>query len=276
MTRSATGLNLNRHPRVPKPAMFRVSPVHRVLLLTAFVLSACAHPFKAADFPTTEGLYRAGLKEFNARRWDNAILAFERLTMDLPARDTLLSRSYWYLASAHTKKKQYILAAQSFARLTESFPDDTLADDALLAAGDAYGKMWRKPTLDAQYGLSAISTYRTLLAIYPNSTLRDDATARAAKLEQWFATKDFDTGMYYLRRKAYDPAILYFRDVVSKYPNTPKARDAYLRLVQAYRAIRYQDDAKEACTAVRQLYPTDRDVAAACVVFADSTTRPSS
>ena len=268
--------NPNRDPRVPKPAMFRVSSMFRVLLILVVSVGACAHPFRATDFPTTEGLYRAGLREFERKQWDNAIAAFEKLSMDLPARDTLLARSYWYLAKAHFKKKQYLLAAQSFARVTESFPDDTLADDALLAAGDSYAKMWRKPTLDSQYGLSAISTYRTLLAIYPNSTLREDAGNRAAKLEQWFATKDYDTGIYYLKRKAYDPAILYFRDVVAKYPNTPKARDAYLKLVQAYRAIRYQDDARETCTAVRQLYPTDRDVAAACVVFADSTSRPSS
>ena len=251
---------------------------HKFRMLFAVVLvAACAHPFRVVDFPNTESLYRAGLREYEKKRWDNAVAAFEKLTMDLPARDTLLPRAYWYLAKSHVKKKQYILAAQSYARLTESFPDDTLADDALLAAGDAYAKMWRKPTLDAQYGMSAISTYRTLLAIYPNSTLRADAENRAARLEQWFATKDFDTGMYYLRRKAYDPAILYFRDVIRLYPNTPKTRDAYLRLVQAYRAIRYHDDARETCTAIRQQYPSDKDVTLACAAYAaDSTALPSS
>lgn len=256
--------------------MFSFQSMHRALLLVVIALSACAHAFRVTDFPTTEGLFRAGVREYERKRWDNAVAAFEKLTLDLPARDTLLPKSFWYLAKSHVAKKQYLLAAQSFARVTESFPGDSLADDALLGAGDAYAKMWRKPTLDAQYGLSAISTYRTLLAIYPNSVLREAAQTRASKLEQWFATKDFDTGMYYLRRKAYDPAILYFRDVIRLYPNTSKTRDAYLRLVQAYRAIRYREDARETCLAVRQIYPTDRDVSAACAVFADSTALPSS
>ena len=263
--------------RVGKAAMLRLRlRFPAVFLVLVLSVTACVQAFRVADFPTTEGLYRAGLREYERKHWDNAIAAFEKLTLDLPARDTLLSRAFWYLAKSHVGKKQYLLAAQSFARVTESFPDDTLADDALLGAGDAYAKMWRKPTLDAQYGLSAISTYRTLLAIYPNSQLREAATTRAAKLEQWFATKDYDTGMYYMRRKAYDPAILYFRDVIRLYPNTPKTREAYLRLVQAYRAIRYQEDARETCTAIRQLYPADPDVAAACVAFADTTARPSS
>lgn len=251
---------------------------HKIrLVLAAALMTACAQPFRVTDFPSTEGLYHAGLKEYQNKRWDNAVAAFEKLTMDLPARDTLLPRAYWYLAHSHVRKKQYLLAAQSFARLTESFPDDTLADDALLAAGDAYARMWRKPTLDSQYGMSAISTYRTLLAIYPNSTLRDEAEQRAARLEQWFATKDFNTGMYYLGRKAYDPAILYFRDVIRLYPNTPKTREAYLRLVQAYRAIRYHEDARETCNAIRQQYPGDKEVTLACAAYAaDSTALPSS
>jgi outer membrane protein assembly factor BamD (BamD/ComL family) len=214
-----------------------------LLLISLIALGACGTAFELKNFPTSETLFQAGLREFRAGRWDYAILAFEKLTLDLPARDSLLPRSYWYL----------------------------------LEAGAAYAKMWRKPALDAQYGLSAISTYRTLLAIYPNSPLREPAEKRAQKLEHWFATKDYDTGMYYLRRKAYDPAILYFRDVIRLYPNTPKTRDAYLRLVQSFRAIRYRDDEKETCAAVRQLFPKDREVGVACAaVVADSAALPSS
>ena len=255
--------------------MFSFPIRFRVLLAVAVLSSACAHPFRVTDFPSTEGLYRAGLAEFEKKRWDNAVAAFEKLTLDLPARDTLLPKAYWYLAQSHSRKKQHLLAAQSYARITESFPDDTLADDALLAAGDSYARMWRKPSHDPTYGLSAISTYRTLLAIYPNSTLRTEAEARASKLENWFATKDFDTGVYYIKRKAYDPAIIYFRDVIRLYPNAPKTREAYLRLVQAYRAIRYHEDARETCIAIRQLYPTDRQATTACAPYADSTAVPS-
>ena len=254
-----------------------VSIIRRTLLALSFVaLGACGSAFELKNYPSSETLYQAGLRQFQAKHWDYAIQAFEKLTLDLPARDTLLPRAYWYLGQAHTHKKQYLLAAQSFSRLTESFPDDTLSDDALLQAGAGYAKMWRKPDLDAQYGMTAISTYRTLLAIYPNSPLRDVAEQRAAKLEQWFATKDYKTGMYYMKRKAYDPAILYFRDVIRLYPNAPKSRDAYLRLVQAFHAIRYREDERETCLAVRQLYPADQQVVAACAAYADSTALPSS
>jgi outer membrane protein assembly factor BamD (BamD/ComL family) len=70
--------------------------------------------------------------------------------------------------------------------------------------------------------------------------------------------------MHYLRRKAYDSAIIYFRDVVDGYPQTPRARDAYLRLVEAYRAIRYKEDAQEVCVALHRSYPGDREVREQC------------
>ena len=41
---------------------------------------------------------------------------------------------------------------------------------------------------------------------------------------------DYENGMYYMRRKAYDPAIIYLKDVVEKYPTTTRSRDALLPL----------------------------------------------
>ena len=70
--------------------------------------------------------------------------------------------------------------------------------------------------------------------------------------------------MHYFRRKAYDSAIIYFRDVVRTYPNVPKAKEAYLKLHEAYQRIRYAEDARETCDTLRQRYPGDREVRRAC------------
>ena len=235
-----------------------------VLCALGLLAAACAKPFIPARITPSIALYEASLREYQAGKWDNAILGFEKLTLDLPARDTLLSRSHWYLGMAHFRNKQFILAGQSLQRLTEAFPDDSLADDALFEAGRAYTRLWRKPVLDPQYGQLALSTFRTLLALYPNTDRAAAANAEIARLEQMFATKDYEVGMHYLRRRAYDSAIIYFQDVVANYPNTPRARDAYLRMAQAYTAIRYREDAREVCATLRTRYPGDADVMEAC------------
>ena len=250
------------------PSYRRLRPTFRSSVLCAAALSGlvgCARAFQISKYSSsTTALYQAGLREFQRKHWDNAVAAFEKLTLELPARDTLLPRSQYYLGQAHVHRGENLLAAQAFSRLVESFPDDSLADDALIESAEAYQRLWRKPVLDAQYGQTAIETYRTLLSLYPNSPLRDQATKGIAKLEEWMAAKDYNAGMFYLRRKAYDSAIIYFRDVTKSFPATDKARQAYLRLADAYKAIRYTADLADVCATLRQNYPTDRDVRSTC------------
>src|SRR5690606_12187105 len=152
----------------------------------------------------------------------------------LPTRDSLLPPSHWYLGKARLGNDERLLAAQSFIRLAESFPQDSLADDALYLSGRAYAGLWRSPTLDPQYGLLAQTQYRLLAAVYPTSPWADSAAAELKRLDEWFASKDYGTAMHYIRRKAYDSAIIYLRDVVTNWPDTDKARLAMLRLVEVY------------------------------------------
>lgn len=228
------------------------------------VVCACSPAFKVSRFRTNDALYAAAMREYQARHWDNAIQAFERLTLELPARDTLLPRAYWYLATAHSRKDEHLLAAQGYARLNQTFPDDSLADDAMLAEADEYAKMWRKPALDSQYGQTALATYRTMLELYPDSPLAPKAQAGINRMLEWLATKDYLTGVHYMRRKAPDSAILYFKDVIKNYPETEHAREAYLRLVEVYRSINYRDDARDACATLHQKYPKDSEVRSLC------------
>ncbi|HEX2777873.1 MAG TPA: outer membrane protein assembly factor BamD [Gemmatimonadaceae bacterium] len=246
-----------------------------VLLLAVLAAVACtSKPWSPKNFTSNEELYKASLERYRKGKLDDAIAGFEQLTLDLPARDTLLSRSHYWLGQAHEKKGEHILAAQSYSRLMESFPDDSLADDALLLAGKSYRKLWRKSSLDATYGESALNTFNTLLALYPNSELRGAAEKNVHELETAFAKKDYETGVHYLRRKAFDSAILYFKDVVRKYPQTDYSRQAQLRLVQAYDAISYRADRDETCAALRENFPRDAEVRQRCGPAPVATTTP--
>jgi outer membrane protein assembly factor BamD len=243
------------------PSWLRKARNVGALLLIA---TACGPSFKLSRYRTNDTLYAAAMREYRERHWDNAIQAFERLTLDLPARDTLLPRAYWMLAGAHARKGEHLLAAQGYSRLNQTFPDDTLADDAMLAEGQEYAKMWRKPALDSQYGQTALATYRSMLELYPDSPLAPKAQQGANQILEWLAAKDYLTGMHYFRRKAPDSAILYFKDVIKNYPESSHARSSYLRLVEVYRSINYRDDARDACATLYQKFPTDREVRTIC------------
>lgn len=247
-------------------------PLYVVLL--SLLASGCFGSFNVRDYSTSSALYQAGMERYRREKWADAATAFERLTLDLPTRDSLLPLAHWYLGQARLKRDERLLAAQAFIRLSETVPDDTLADDALLMSGRAYRGMWKRSSLDPQYGLLAQTQFRLLIGVYPTSALVDTAAAELRRLDEMFASKDYETGLHYTRRKAYDSALIYFKDVVKNWPESDKARQAMLRMVGIYRlpVLNYTEDAAEMCETLRAAYPTDPEVVATCKVSpADST-----
>ena len=261
--------------RAVRPGIMACMPVRLRAAATSLLLlsgAACAGGFHVRRFPTSDALFAASLAEFRKGHWDNAVTGFEKLTLDLGARDTLLPVANWYLATAHERRGEHILAATTYARLAESFPDDTLADDALLASGNSYLVLWRRPDLDPQYGTLAQLQYRQLLNVYPDSPLAPEAEAALKRIDEMFAQKDYDNGVYYVKRNAFDSAIILFKDVVKQYPNTDHARLALMRMVEVYRRpqMNYKEEAAETCVTLRTAYAGNAEVAALCPAPADS------
>ena len=109
-----------------------------------------------------------------------------------------------------------------------------------------------------------------MLSVYPTTPLKPEAQREIERLNEWFATKSFQNGLLYYRRKAYDSALIYFKDVVKLYPQTAHARLAMLRMAMAYKAIRYKEEVAETCTTLHHNYPGDREVGQICGPMADT------
>jgi outer membrane protein assembly factor BamD (BamD/ComL family) len=84
-------------------------------------------------------------------------------------------------------------------------------------------------------------------------------------LQEKFAVKEFHTAMYYYRFKAWDSAILQFRNIVATYPRTAIVPEALQYLVHAYHRLDYTEDLKETCQYIARFYPdTAKRVAQEC------------
>ena len=84
------------------------------------------------------------------------------------------------------------------------------------------------------------------------------------RLQNQLAEKTYKNGMFYLRRKAYDSAIIYFKDVIANFPDAKLAPNALLRLVDSYRAIGYAEERRETCAHLHRFYPQAQGVARSC------------
>ena len=220
--------------------------------------------FRPADYPNPIDLYTESLRRLEAGKEQDAIAGFEKLTLELPARDTLLPRAHFHLARAHAARKDWLLAAQAYTRMASEFPDDTLADDALLQAAHSYARIWDDPELDPTYGQSAIAVYTSLLDTYPTTSLREEAERGIAKMRAQLAEKDYRTGEQYRRRKSPHSAITYYRELITNYPDAPRVKDSYVRMAEVYKSIGYTEDYRDVCAEARGRFPTDSDIASTC------------
>jgi outer membrane protein assembly factor BamD len=201
---------------------------------------------------------------FRHGHFARALVAYRRLQFELGPGDPLTAEARYFAAECSFQLGDLATAALAFQKVAEEFPTSEYAALALLRDGDANRRLWRRPDVDATAGQAALATYQELLGRYPGTDAAARAQLQIRQLNEWFAEKEYKTGMFYVRRKAYDSAIIYFKDIVASYHDTRLVPDALLRLVDTYHAIGYVEERKETCANLRQYYPQTAGIDSRC------------
>src|SRR5213594_2126692 len=248
------------------------------LAVAAGVLAAC-HPRgrapQAAPAVAPDVDLRRAMDLFHRGDFRRAQVILQRVTFELTPGAPELARVRYYMAESWFQVGDYVQAASDFRKVADEFSTTEYAPTALLRAGDANLKLWHRPELDPSYGETALAIYQELAARYPESEAAGRARPHVQRLENQFAEKSYKTGLFYFRRKAFDSAIIYFKDVIANYPNAARAPDALLRLVDSYQAIGYKEEKQETCAHLRRYYPNAAQLDRSCPVVADSSATPS-
>lgn len=238
-------------------------------ILACLLLGACAAcggPKQANTAPDVqpEVEMARGMQLFRHGQFRKAQLVFQRLTFEFSVTQEELAQARYYVAECSFQLGDYVQAASDFRKVADEFSTSQYAPTALLRAGDSNLRLWHRPELDPSYGEAALAIYQELAGRYPDSDAAGRARLHVRRLESQFAEKTYKTGVFYMRRKAFDSAIIYFKDVIANYPNAQRAPDALLRLVDSYRAIGYTQEMQETCEHLRRFYPNASQLQASC------------
>jgi outer membrane protein assembly factor BamD len=251
--------------------------MQRTIGVLAFVAAlggiACRPGTRVASAPPAvqpEVELERAMRLFRRGEFRKAQLIFQRLTFEFSTTQEELAQARYYLAECNFQLGDYVQAASDFRKVADEFSTTEYAPVALLRAGDANLRLWRRPELDPTYGEAALAIYQELTGRFPDSQAAARARPHVRRLENQFAEKTYKNGMFYLRRKAYDSAIIYFKDVIANFPNAQRASDALLRLVDSYRAIGYTQELQETCEHLRRFYPNATRLAASCPAAAST------
>jgi len=229
--------------------------MNRVAVLALLALVGCGPSLNVEDYPDPESLWEVSMEAFRVGDWGKAQIGFQRLMFEVGARDERQAEARYYLAECQFGQNQMLEAARQFRRVSDDFAQHRLAPDALLRAGDAFAALWNDPELDPSYGETALATYAELMGRYPRSTAAQRAALKIEAINEMFAEKEYKGGVFYLRLRAIDSAIIYFKEVILQYPQSSYAPLAVVKLIEAYDRIGYEEERQQYCTYLSQYYP---------------------
>jgi outer membrane assembly lipoprotein YfiO len=241
-----------------------------LLIAGAALLAACHHGPRVVPAPDLVADLAKARAQFRSGNFGKALLSFRRLTNELGPSQPEMADVRYHLAECYFQTGDRVQAAHEFRQVADQYATSEYAPLALLRAGDANLRLWRKPELDPSYGETALAIYQELAGRYPGTDAAARAQAHVQQLRERFSQKAYANGMFYFRRRAYDSAIIYFKDVIATYPGTSSVPDALMRLVDSYRVIGYGDELKETCGHLRRYFPQTEGLDKSCP--ADSST----
>jgi outer membrane protein assembly factor BamD len=224
------------------------------LALTALTLSGC---FSRQQNPATLGpdeLWARATTAFEARNFGRASQLYE-VFVQMHHGDPRAPEARLNLGTSHRERRDYLTAATHFQRLLNDFPQSPLGLAARMGICESYYNLSPRPALDQEYTYSAILYCESVASYYPGTDPASRATAYVAEMRLKLARKAYDTGMFYVRRRAYDSAIVYFQQVVDEFPQTQLAPAALLQMAETFTVQGYVEDAQEARERLRRDYP---------------------
>ncbi|MDB4949644.1 MAG: hypothetical protein JWM27_2293 [Gemmatimonadetes bacterium] len=219
------------------------------------VLLAGCHPKKAPEPVSPDTVYQRAQQAYANGKNGRAATLFEQFLALSPG-DPRVPTATYLTARARMGTHEYVTAAAQFLRVVNDFPADTLARTARMGLCEAYVHLSPRPQLDQDYTNSAIAYCESYGQLYPNTPQADRAALMVQALQSKLAQKEYETGVFYFRRKAYDASVIYFTRAAAEFPQTPFAPAALLKLYEAYAAVGYVEERDAAKARLLKDYPS--------------------
>lgn len=133
---------------------------------------------------------------------------------------------------AREKQHQWLEAVKAYQELIRKYPKSDLADDAQFQIGYAYMMASREADYDQTATNRAITALQDYITKYPKSEKIEQAHDNILKLKLEQSRGVMAVAQYYDRQKNYEAALIYYNNVVQKFPNTDLAKRASERVDQ--------------------------------------------
>ncbi len=130
----------------------------------------------------------------------------------------------------YKKILDYDNAVMMFKKLIDDYPDSKFIDKARYQLAECSKRMSLQSDYDQTPTIVARKEFEDFVEKHPESSMSDEAKKIILKLKNREAENAYNIAKFYESRDIPESAVIYYRDIVQKYPDTEWAKKAQGRL----------------------------------------------
>ncbi|RME70959.1 MAG: outer membrane protein assembly factor BamD [Verrucomicrobia bacterium] len=163
---------------------------------------------------------------------DRGIYYFERIIYNAPYSD-FAPLALLNIAETHIREGRPDAAIDALDRLITNYPASVATPDGYLRLAQVHEKLVDGPLYDQGETKEAITHYEDFLILFPENPDVGTAEEGLARMKDILAQSRIKIGdFYYLKRKRYQAARVFYNEAITIAPNSPSARLARERLAK--------------------------------------------
>ncbi len=160
---------------------------------------------------------------------DKAIEIFTKVVENAPY-GKYAPMAQFKIGQTYKKDQNFNGAITEFQKLIDTYPESELVDDAKYEIAYCTYKASLHPRYDQTPTDEAIEQFKEFATQHEDTELSKEADAALRRLREKKAESLYQTAFFYDKQKHYDSALIYYNDIIEKFPNTVSAIKALSRI----------------------------------------------
>lgn len=161
--------------------------------------------------------------------WEQTAKMYDQILKNAPY-GRYAAESQFKIGLCHEKTKKWSEAIAAYNIVLDRYPGHDIADDALYQIGYVWFQAAERPDYDQGAAEKAIQAFTEFIARFPNSDKVAQAKENLGIVQGRLTQGSFNIAKFYETQKKPDAAVIYYRDVIQKAPDSEMAKIAMERI----------------------------------------------
>lgn len=161
--------------------------------------------------------------------WEQTAKMYDQIIKNAPY-GRYAAESQFKIGLCHEKTSKWSEAITAYNAVLDRYAGHDIADDALYQIGYVWFQAAERPDYDQGAADKAIQAFTEFMARYPNSDKVAQAKENLAIVHGRLTQGSFNIAKFYETQKKPDAAVIYYREVIQKAPDSEMAKIAMKRI----------------------------------------------